>query len=139
MRFSVRLPGRASGGASTTRKRVPSRTVGPTWSSAAGQKIGDTSRIGVFGFCARIVSRKPCSAGTNTRSFIESAFTTLMPTLALIQSASSAAIVRATNGSRWHWPASPSERRSTPARRAATAGHTPSGVAASRQWLIELP
>ena len=73
------------------------------------------------------------------RSRMVSPFTTLMPIFMLMTSASTSRIERATNWSSWHWPANPKHRRSTPASRAATAGHVPVGCVASRQWLIELP
>ena len=89
------------------------------------------------GWPSRTWSRKPCSAGPNVRSVIESAFTRLMPTFRLITSAGRSRIVRATKGSSMHCPPSPRLVRLTPAMRAAMAGQVPSGDTASMQWLIE--
>ena len=63
----------------------------------------------------------------------------LMPTLTLIRSAGVSRMARAVNGSSSAPPPKPRLTRSTPPRRAATAGQVVEGLAAFEPWLIELP
>ncbi len=63
----------------------------------------------------------------------------LMPTLTLSRSAGVSRMARAVNGSSRAPPPNPRLTRSTPPRRAATAGHVVEGLAASDPWLTELP
>ena len=94
-RRAVMLPMRDSRDTSTVRHPLaPSVTVGPGVSSAIGKTISEATMIGVVGWPSRTVSRKPCSAGRNARSRIESKLITLTPTLRLMKSAASSRMVR---------------------------------------------
>ena len=135
-----------SAGSPVARKRTrpsarasESGAAGPGVSSWMGQSSGVTTSSGVAGWPSRMVSRKPWTAGAKVRSRMPSRFTTLMPTLTLTRSAGVSRMARAVNGSSSAPPPNPRLTRSTPPRRAATAGHVVAGLAAFEPWLIELP